>query len=51
MAYSAFLEKDHVPTESEVQDVLGPVAGFWSMLRARLAEGLGEMEADWTFSG
>ena len=51
MALSAFGEKEHPPTDSDLQKVLGRAYAAWSALPAMLEARLGPVTHSWGYAG
>ena len=51
MAFSAFDDKNHEPTDQEVAEVVADTAKLWIDLRSEIASLHDPLSEDWVFSG
>ena len=51
MAFSAFDDKSHQPTDPEVAEMLAGATGRWGDLRSEIASLFDPLSEDWVFSG
>jgi hypothetical protein len=51
LAFSAFDDKSHPPTNADVAAVLDDAGNFWERLRSEISSRYDPVVEDWTFSG